>query len=121
MQDEAERLLSGISMHNNIITKVGICIVEFQERGASPRRNSTIGNPSLSNRIKKITISTSRLATYGNKGFQEVRLVFIPDMNTGINARHKIVNPNRFEPTKLNFGRGEIFAVPTPKTNPDNM
>jgi hypothetical protein len=51
MQDEAERLLGGIRMVNNIITKDGICIVEFQERGASPRRNSTIRNLSLSNKI----------------------------------------------------------------------
>jgi len=63
MQDEAERLLGGIGTHNNIITKGGICIVEFQERGATPRRNSTIGNLSLSNKILYITIGTSRLAT----------------------------------------------------------
>jgi hypothetical protein len=51
MQDEAERLLGGMSMRIKIITKDGICIVEFLERGASPRRNSTIRNLSLSSKI----------------------------------------------------------------------
>ena len=42
-------------------------------------------------------------------------------MDTRINARHKVVDPNRFEPTNLNFGRGEVFAVSSPKTNLDSM
>ena len=120
IQLETLWLLTRASKSMGMLTEGKIAMVEFHESGTAPRRNSTIGHFPLSDTMY-IIISASSLATYGDKGFREMRFVFFPNMNTRINARNKIVHPNTLQPASLNLGRRKKVSISLSETDKPHM
>ena len=85
-------------------TKGEISYVESGELRTTPRRYSTIGHFTLSDLMNNM-ITAGSLAPYGDTGLKEQHFVFLPNVNTRIDAGHKVIYPNTLQPAGLHFGR----------------